>query len=120
MNGPEKDTALSVDVAAVFVGQRGRERERRAERDGPAQRNVRRLPGDVLPPQDTQDTQDIKTSRHQTNSNKGIQHEFKVTLKEMRFFDNHDAAEKRGIRWGKIRVTACLNEVHSMMVPLGR
>ena len=48
MHGPEEDAALAVDVAAVLVGEGGRERERGAERDRPAQRDVRRLSSHVL------------------------------------------------------------------------
>ena len=63
VHGAEEDAALSVDVGAVFVGQRGREGERGAEGDRPPQRNVRGLSGHVLqnPWQEIQSPNDTKT-----------------------------------------------------------
>lgn len=48
VHSPQKDAALSVDVAAVLVGERGWEGEGGAEGDRPAQRDVRGLSVNVL------------------------------------------------------------------------
>mmetsp|Transcript_8643 Transcript_8643/g.27144 ORF Transcript_8643/g.27144 Transcript_8643/m.27144 type:complete len:207 (+) Transcript_8643:687-1307(+) len=48
VDAAEEDAALAVDVALVLVGERSLKHERRAERDAPAQRDLRRRPGLVL------------------------------------------------------------------------